>query len=163
MTDRKPLVSFSHAVPALVLLSLLAAAPAYPWGGTAHRIINLKAPMHLPVSMSALRADSQFYAAHASDADNRKNSRDTTFYAEAGRHFIDIDWYHNFHSLPHDLGTVIAMYGWNTVKAQGVNPWATVMVFDSLVAQLRRGSMAKAESTMADLGHYVADAHQPLH
>jgi len=32
-----------------------------------------------------------------------------------------------------------------------------------LTAQLSRGAMLKAETTMSDLGHYVADGHQPLH
>jgi type IX secretion system substrate protein/List-Bact-rpt repeat protein len=148
-----------------VLWGLIACAVtiALAWGSTGHHIINLKAVMHLPESMSALKADSLYYWQHASDADGRKVPSDTNFFAEAPRHFIDIDWYPNFHSLPHDRDSVVRLYGWNTVKAQGVNPWATMLELDSLTAQLRRGATAKAESTMADLGHYVGDAHQPLH
>lgn len=147
----------------LFFLSFLTVTVAYPWGATAHRLINLKAPMDLPDSLSALKADSSFYAAHASDPDNRKNSKDTSMYAESPRHFIDLDWYPNYMSLPHNFDSVWSHYGWNTVKGQGTNPWATVWVFDSLVAQFRRGDFVKAESTMSDLGHYVGDAHQPLH
>ena len=147
----------------LLLLSFLTVTVAYPWGATGHRIINLKAPMHLPDSLSALKADSSFYGAHASDPDNRKNSKDTSMYAEANRHYIDLDWYPNYMSLPHDFDSVVSMYGWANVKEQGINPWATVRVFDSLVAQFRRGDYVKAESTMSDLGHYVGDSHQPLH
>ncbi|HEY6191903.1 MAG TPA: T9SS type A sorting domain-containing protein [Bacteroidota bacterium] len=150
---------------AFVFFGLLACAVtiALAWGSTGHHIINLKAPMHLPDSMGVLKADSLYYYQHASDADGKKVPGDTNFFAEAPRHFIDIDWYPNYHSLPHSRDSVVALYGWNTVKSQGVNPWATVMELDSLTAQLRRGATAKAESTMADIGHYVGDAHQPLH
>jgi hypothetical protein len=148
-----------------VLLAFLAGGItiALAWGSTGHHIINLKAPMHLPDSMGILKADSLYYYQHASDADGKKVPSDTNFFAEGPRHFIDIDWYPNFHSLPHDRDSVVALYGWSRVKAEGVNPWATVRELDTLTAELRRGATARAESTMADIGHYVGDAHQPLH
>lgn len=146
-----------------VLATIAIVTIAYSWGSTGHKIINGKAIMQLPPSLFLLKADSLFCVLHASDPDNRKNYSDTSFYAEDTRHFIDIDVYPNFHELPHDLDSVIMLYGRSAVKANGVNPWATVMVFDSLVARLARGDMVRAESTMSDLGHYVADAHQPLH
>ena len=136
---------------------------AHAWGSTAHRIINPGAASHLPDQMGVLKADSLFYAAHASDPDYRKSLQETSFHAQAQRHFIDIDAYPNFRVLPRNLDSLIATYGRQTVWTRGTNPWATVMVFDSLVAQLSRGAITKAESTMSDLGHYIADAHQPLH
>jgi len=144
-------------------LILITVAVVYAWGATGHRIINLKAVMHLPPSMSALKADSLFLQAHASDADNRKVSGDTSFYAESPRHFLDIDAYPNYLTMPRDLNTLIALYGWQTVKQNGTLPWTTVWYVDSLGQQLARGDSASALQTMADLGHYVADAHQPLH
>jgi hypothetical protein len=136
---------------------------AYAWGSTAHKLINLKAVMHLPGSMSALKADSLFYQAHASDADYRKDYSDTSFFAEDTRHYIDIDIYPDYLNLPRSLDSVINLYGRTYVKSEGTLPWAITMVLDSLTAQLSRGDMVKAESTMSDLGHYVADGHQPLH
>ena len=143
--------------------SLFAVSGAFSWGGTGHKLINLKAVVHLPDSMAAFRADSLIFQSHASDADNAKGGPDTSFFYEDQRHFIDIDGYPNFLNLPHSLDSMIAIYGQSTVKDQGTNPWATVMVFDSLVAQLRRGDMAHAVLSMSDLGHYVGDGHQPLH
>jgi hypothetical protein len=136
---------------------------AYSWGSTGHKIINLKAVMHLPGTMSALKADSLFYQAHASDPDYRKNYSDTSFFAEDTRHYIDIDIYPNYLNLPHNLDSVTTLYGRTFVKGEGTLPWAIKMVFDSLIAQLSRGDMVYAETTMSDLGHYVADGHQPLH
>lgn len=136
---------------------------AFAWGGTGHKIINRKAPMHLPPSMNTFKADSLFYEAHASDADGRKIYTDTSFYAEYLRHYIDIDEYPNFQNLPHNLDSVIALYGRSTVRSYGTLPWATIMVLDSLTAQLSRNDLTKAKQTASDLGHYVADGHQPLH
>ena len=147
----------------IALLLFPGADTAYSWGSTAHKFINLKAVQHLPASMARLRADSLYYQSHASDADNRKVSGDTAFFNESDRHFIDIDSYPDFRHLPHALMTVIGMYGWETVKQTGTLPWATVMVMDSLTAQIARGDYAAADQSMSDLGHYVGDGHQPLH
>ncbi|MBI4811469.1 MAG: T9SS type A sorting domain-containing protein [Ignavibacteriales bacterium] len=119
--------------------------------------------MHLPNSMAELKKDSVFYQAQASVPDYRKDYNDTSFFAEAQRHYIDIDIYPNFHNLPHDLDSVIQIFGREYVRQNGTLPWTIAMVMDSLTAQLTRGDISKAESTMSDLGHYVADAHQPLH
>lgn len=51
--------------------------------------------MQLPSLMSKFKSDSLFYEAHASDADYRKISGDTTFAAEYYRHYLDIDEYPN--------------------------------------------------------------------
>ncbi|HUN65113.1 MAG TPA: S1/P1 nuclease [Bacteroidota bacterium] len=147
----------------LAVSLLCSVTEAWPWGATGHHIINLKAPIHLPDSTGRLKADSLYYAAHASDADNRKVSGDTSFFSESLRHFIDIDYYPNFHSIPHSLDSMIALYGRSTVHNQGTNPWITVILLDTLTAQLRRNDYTDADQTLADLGHYIGDAHQPLH
>ena len=151
--------------PLLTSLALvaLAIAVAFAWGSTGHKIINRTAVRHLPPAMSAFASDSAFYEAHASDADIRRVNSDTSFYAEWARHFIDIDDYPNFQSLPRDLNAVIALYGWERVKQNGINPWVTAWLTDTLTEQLRQGALAAARQTMSDLGHYVGDAHQPLH
>lgn len=147
----------------VTILQTLLVNYAFAWGGTGHKIVNRKAAMHLPPGMSSFKADSLFYEAHASDADGRKIYTDTSFYAEYLRHYIDIDEYPNFQNLPHNLDSVIALYGRSTVRSLGTLPWATVMVLDSLTAQLSRSDLTKAKQTASDLGHYVADGHQPLH
>jgi hypothetical protein len=146
-----------------VILIALTITEAYSWGGTGHRIINRKAPMHLPASMSTFKADSLFYESHASDADNRRSSSDTTFNAEQWRHYIDIDIYPNFQHMTHSRDSAIMLYGYQTVKTTGMNPWAAKMFLDSLTAQFYRGATTTAKQTASDLGHYIADGFQPLH
>jgi hypothetical protein len=58
---------------------------------------------------------------------------------------------------------VIDIYGYNFVYDQGILPWATLTTFDSLVACMTRQDWTHAKYFAADLGHYVADGHMPLH
>ena len=148
-------------VASLVLVSFLH-TDALGWGATAHRFINRNAVYHLPGQMALFIQDSTFFGQHASDADNRRTN-DTSMYAESPRHFIDIDDYPDFHNLPRNFDTLIAIYGWQRVKTNGTLPWATVWNLDSLVNQLLRGDWTHAYLTASDIGHYAGDAHQPLH
>ncbi len=153
-----------RSLPAdIALLLITVSINAFGWGGDAHRLVNRSAVRFLPESMMRLIADSAFLAAHAPDADYRKDYDDTTLTAEATRHYIDIDDYPDYGNLPRNFGAVAALYGWSRAKGNGVLPWAVGWTYDSLVAQLRRNDWNTALRTAADLGHYVADAHQPLH
>jgi hypothetical protein len=148
-------------VSALFLIALWAGGttPAFGWGSTAHRIINKNAVVHLPESMALLAAQQMFLMDHASDADIRKSSDPT----EGPKHFLDLESYPDYFHLPEDLSVLIGQYGVTTVSDNGVLPWAIVWAEDSLTVQFRRGDWARAYQTAADLGHYVGDAHQPLH
>ena len=155
---RKLVVGFGSL--SLVFLLYLTATG---WGWDSHRFINKKAVYHLPNAMMLFIQDSSFFSTHSIDADVRRNASDTSLFAEAPRHFMDIDDYPDFHNLPRSLDSVIALYGWERVKQNGTSPWATVWNYDSLVNQLARGDWTQARLTASDLGHYVGDAHQPLH
>ncbi|MDI6802428.1 MAG: T9SS type A sorting domain-containing protein [Bacteroidota bacterium] len=146
-----------------LILFIISDQLVYSWGGTGHKFINRKAVMHLPSDMNAFKADSLFYEAHASDADNRKISSDTTFLAESPRHFLDIDDYPYFKSMTRNLDSLIMIYGWQRVKENGTNPWFVKWFMDSLIAQLTRNDLAKVKQTASDIGHYVGDGYQPLH
>jgi hypothetical protein len=144
----------------LLLLFLLFIWPAaFPWGSVGHRFINTNAVYHLPGQMVLFIQDSTAFGQHASDADYRKSS-DTS---EGQKHFIDIDDYPDYQNLPHTYDSVVALYGAGRVWYNGILPWATVHMYDSLVAKLSRGDWAGALLNASDLGHYVGDGHQPLH
>jgi hypothetical protein len=57
----------------------------------------------------------------------------------------------------------VALYGTAFVVGQGILPWATLRTYDSLVAAFTRFDWEKAVLFASDLGHYVGDAHNPLH
>jgi Secretion system C-terminal sorting domain/S1/P1 Nuclease len=142
-----------------VLPLIVLAFVALGWGTVGHLFINTHAVDNLPSSMQVFINARSYFGAHASDADNRK-SKDPT---EAPKHFIDIDWYPAFQNLTPNVDSLVALYGASRVTTNGILPWATVQTYDSLVASLKRGEIARAESIAADLGHYVGDGHQPLH
>ena len=142
-----------------IFLSLFGALIALGWGTVGHFFINTKAVDNLPAAMSVFINAGSYFGQHASDADTRK-SKDPT---EAPKHFIDIESYAAFANLTPNLDSLRAIYGASAVTSIGILPWATVQTYDSLVASLRRGAIARAESIAADLGHYVGDGHQPLH
>jgi len=143
------------AVAAIILSGLLALG----WGGTGHRFINLRAALHLPPSMEQFIGDSTYFADHASDADSRKGSDPT----ESPKHYIDLELIPAFEHLTRDLDSLNAVMGAAAVSENGILPWATADAYDSLVAQLARGDWARARLSASDLGHYVADGHNPLH
>jgi hypothetical protein len=150
-------------IPVVFILLFLTAA----WGSVGHRIINGNVIVHLPSSVTPFIQHIQFLADHASDADGRKGGDNKKPYIlrEGPRHFIDIDDYPEFatKSVPQNLTTLIARSDSATVFGNGTNPWATIWTMDSLTAQMRRGDWSSVWQSAADLGHYVGDAHQPLH
>ena len=98
---------------------------------------------------------------HASDADNRKSSTP----GERPRHFIDIDAVASppFDDVPRTLDGFRKKYGADSPDRWGSVPWAIEECWEMLVLSFARGDWASAGAWGADLGHYVADSHQPLH
>ena len=145
------------------ILFLFLHTSAFGWGSNTHRYINKNAVTHLPPTMQRFVDSAAYLEKHSTDPDSRRDNSDTSFYSEQYRHYLDIDDYPTFHQMPRDLDSLIAIYGWNRVKENGVLFWATQWVMDALTAQMKRNDWTAAFQTAADLGHYVADAHQPLH
>lgn len=145
---------------ALIILFIVA-REIFGWGSVGHSLINRNSTKHFPQEMVGYNLWSEFLAQHASDADYRKSSDPT----EGNKHFIDIDIYPEFLSgnFPYSMDTLIARYGWDYVWQQGILPWATKNTLDSLTVALQTHNWDKAKLIAADLGHYVADGHQPLH
>lgn len=132
------------------------------WGYVGHHIINYNTILSALPQMEFFTTWADSLAAHASDADERK-SWDPD---EAPRHYIDIDNYPEFiatGTIPQDFDSVVAIHGYSFVIEQGILPWAIINTADSVEAAFENNDMHKAMLKSADLGHYIADAHQPLH
>lgn len=132
------------------------------WGGTGHRIISNNASQSFNQEMQQFQAWSSYLADHASDADYRKSSDPS----ESPKHYIDIDYYAEFLNagyIPQTLNEAITVHGYNNVYNWGILPWATKASYDSLKVNLQKNNWERAKLFAADLGHYVADGHMPLH
>ncbi len=127
------------------------------WGGDVHSYINDHAVDYLPDGMSLFRDHRSFLAQHASDPDRDSNP--------GPYHYIDIDYYPEFlnGTFPKDRDSLIAMYGAGIVEGNGTLPWVIEEWTDSLSALMAGDRWDEAWQVAAELGHYVADSHQPLH
>lgn len=132
------------------------------WGGVGHSIISANASLSFNSEMSQFNSWVSYLTDHASDADDRKSVDPT----ESKKHYIDIDNYSEFNStgtIPQSIIDAINAHGASFVDNNGILPWATIAAFDSLKSCLKRNDIDNAKQYAADLGHYVADGHMPLH
>lgn len=132
------------------------------WGGSGHYTINKKTTESFPVSMNFLMFWADSLAEHGSDADDRK-SWDPD---ESMKHYIDIDNYPEFVNtgrIPSTFDSVVTLHGVYFVENEGVLPWSTFDMYNSLKMAFHNGDWHLAMLYASDLGHYVGDGHMPLH
>lgn len=159
--EKKFIKKYMNHKSKMFFLLLFSVIFVYGWGVNGHKIINRRSTFSLPPSMSFLNWPDSL-SAHSSDADNRRNT-DTN---EAPRHFIDIDDYPEFIAtgkIPQDLDSLIALHGSSFVYSKGILPFSILATADSLKKYFMLHNYHKAMLHAADLGHYIADGHQPLH
>lgn len=98
---------------------------------------------------------------HAVDPDKRRYSNKD----EAPRHYIDIDRYgkHPFDSVPKTWKDAVAKYSEDTLISNGILPWHIEKMMFRLTEAFRERNANRVLFLSADLGHYVEDAHVPLH
>jgi len=134
----------------------------YCWGFYAHYKINEYAVYLLPPQMMRLYKPHILYLAeHATDPDKRRYA-----IAEEGpRHYIDIDHYGNYpyKSLPRRWDSAVAKYTADSLQQYGIAPWWIQMMTQRLITAFKEKNKAKILHLSAELGHYIADAHVPLH
>lgn len=51
----------------------------------------------------------------------------------------------------------------DTLQAYGIVPWYIPVMYRRLVNAFKRGSVDRILYYSAEIGHYIADAHVPLH
>ena len=132
------------------------------WGHLGHHIISYNTILSALPEMSFFEYWADSLAAHASDADIRKSFDPN----EGPKHYIDIDNYPEFLStgtIPQSFDSVVAIHGYSFVIDQGILPWAILWVADSLQTAFENNDWNQAMLLASDLGHYIADAHMPLH
>ncbi len=103
----------------------------------------------------------EYISQHAVDPDKRRNAVEE----EAARHYIDIDHYgvHPFDSVPKFWNKAVEKYTEDTLKAYGIVPWHIEKMVYRLTQAFKTENMDLILHYSADLGHYIADAHVPLH
>lgn len=145
-----------------LLFCLLSGIKSFCWGFYAHRQINYYAVFLLPPEMMVFYKPSiGFLTEHAVDPDKRRYA-----IAEEGpRHFIDIDHYgvYPFPNLPHQWQEAVNKFSKDTLMAHGIGPWWIQTMLFRLTTAFKEKNRPKILKLSAELGHYIADIHVPLH
>ena len=132
------------------------------WGFFAHKKINRLAVFTLPPEMIG------FYKKHIEYITDASCNPDRRRYAvadEAPKHYIDLDDYGDsaVYKLPRYWKDATEKYGKDSLEAHGTVPWTINAVFQNLRDAMFVRDPNKILRLSAELGHYVADAHVPLH
>lgn len=146
------------ALFAATLISLLPPASG-TWGFYGHRKINRLAVFILPPEMIGFYKTNIYYI---EDAAVNPDRRRYAVEEEAARHYIDLDHY-PLSSLPTRWHDALLKYGADTLRAHGILPWHLVVMYQRLRDAFVLKDPPLILKLSAELGHYVADAHVPLH
>jgi len=127
-----------------------------------HRKINYYAVFLLPPEMMVLyKPNIAFLSEHAVDPDKRRY----VVSAEGAHHYIDIDRYgkYPFSELPRNWNEAVVKFSKDTLQTYGIGPWWIQTMLQRLTNAFREKDQAKILHLSAEIGHYIADAHVPLH
>jgi hypothetical protein len=102
-----------------------------------------------------------FITAHAVDPDRRRYADPE----EAPRHFINLDHYvaSSLDSVPKYWNDAVKKYSLDTLKVYGIVPWHISIMTARLTNAFKNHDVDRILYLSASLGHYIADAHVPLH
>ncbi len=146
----------------LLCILLLLNHPCLCWGFYAHQKINYYAVFLLPPEMILLyKPNIVFLSEHAVDPDKRRYAVPD----EGPRHYIDIDHYgtYPYDSLPRKWADAVAKFGEDSLKRYGIVPWHIQNMLHRLTDAFKTKNFSAIMKTSAEIGHYIADAHVPLH
>ncbi len=146
----------------LLAVLLLHTQDVFCWGFYAHQQINYHAVFLLPPEMMVLyKPNIIFLSEHATDPDKRRYAVPE----EGPRHFIDIDHYGTFPftALPRKWEEAVEKFGKDSLLLHGIVPWHIQTMLYRLTDAFKQKDYSRIMKYSADLGHYISDAHVPLH
>ena len=132
------------------------------WGFLGHRTIHQLAIYELPPSM-------RYYFHRNIDEVVKKSvrpdQRRSTDKEEAPKHFIDLELYGDSAAwkMPLLWKDALKKYGKDSLVKCGYVPYYVITMKERLTAAFRSGNKDSIFFYAIDLGHYISDAHVPLH
>ena len=149
---------------ALLLISASSISMVFGWGVWGHNHINKGAVLALPHEMGMFFYNhTDFIVEESVIPDVRKHMyNDKT---EGSRHYIDLERfdYSTAANMPATMDEAIAKYGKDTLEKYGILPWNIEDMMAKLTDAMKNKRKTEILYLAADLGHYIADAHMPLH
>jgi hypothetical protein len=134
----------------------------FSWGFFAHQKINRLAVFTLPTEMSGFYKKNIRYIEEAAVNPDRRRYAVSE---EAPRHYIDLDVYGDsaVYKLPRYWQQAVEKFGEDSLAKHGIVPWHINRVYFQLKEAFLLKDAERILRLSADLGHYVGDAHVPLH
>lgn len=148
----------------VVLIVTCSISIGYGWGVWAHNKINRGAILALPRDMGMFFYNhADFITEESVVPDIRKHTLNDN--AEVPRHFVDLEKYHYTSpaNMPHTMADAIDRYSKDSLSKYGILPWYIQEMMQKLTKAFREKNKAEILFLAADLGHYIGDAHMPLH
>ncbi|MEO6681914.1 MAG: zinc dependent phospholipase C family protein [Ginsengibacter sp.] len=132
------------------------------WGFYGHKKINYYSVFLLPPQMMVLfKPNIDFISEHSVDPDKRRYAVEK----EAARHFIDLDAYgeYPFRELPRKWEDAVKKFGEKALYEEGIVPWHVDVMLKRLTKAFRDKNFSAIMKNSTEIGHYIGDAHVPLH
>ncbi len=132
------------------------------WGFYAHKRIARLAVFTLPSEMIGFyKSNINIITENAVNPDKRRYVDSL----EAHKHYLDADHFGSspFDSIPKKWKDAVNKYSEDTLKAFGTVPWAIEKTYYRLIKAFENRDSSAIIKISADLSHYIADAHVPLH
>lgn len=133
------------------------------WGFLGHQTINNRAVFALPPELFAFyKQYIDYITQHSTDPDSRRYLIEE----EGCRHYLDCDHYEKsapLDTIPHNWYKAVEKYTKDTLTEHGIVPWHILSVQHWLTKAFEEKNLQKILKYSADIGHYIADAHVPLH
>jgi hypothetical protein len=135
------------------------------WGFFGHKRINRIAVFTLPPEMFGFYKEHiEYITEHAVDPDKRRYA----VKGEAECHYIDIDHYalpgqDVFEIVPKTWTKAVEKFTEDTLRAYGIVPWNIQFMKAKLQKAFENKNIDLILKYSADIGHYIGDAHVPLH
>ncbi|MCD0475794.1 zinc dependent phospholipase C family protein [Flavobacterium sp. EDS] len=132
------------------------------WGIVGHERINKAAVMALPRPLLVFFYNHiDFITQEASVPDIRKYA--LKYKEENPRHYFDMENFGPIDSLPKTLEEATKKYDPKFLSDNGILPWYIEEMMIKLTKAFKDKNRAEILFLAADLGHYIGDAHMPLH
>jgi len=149
----------------LIIISsvvILAGIVCSSWGFLGHRTIHQLAVYELPPSMRYFFHHNMTEIVKKSVRPDQRRNEDKE---EAPKHYIDLELYGDSAAwkMPLLWKDALKKYGKDSLAKCGYVPYYVVTMKERLTAAFRSGNKDSILFYAIDLGHYISDAHVPLH
>ena len=152
-------------IAAIFILILIAGSIdlLFAWGAWGHKHINRAAIFALPDGMQKFYYNHIDFITESSVVpDLRRGLLNDK--AEGPRHYIDLeDFGIPISVLPKTTAEAYAKYDSAFLNKTGYLPWYIQILMDKLTMAFKKSNKSEILFLSAELGHYIADAHMPLH